>query len=286
MLPDFGSYIATTYTVAIVQRLYGALFFIKGGAYTNWTLLYLAEYNNITPLYPAISNLSATFSADFVRVPENLIIPQPIASDSFNRANGVLGTTDGAGTTDGTGTARAAETGGAGLAWTVQSGVWAISGNKAVATTAGIATLPSLATPDVIMDCKLTTPAAGTTKAGIMLRYTDADNWWYLALAPGTAGNDLFLMKRAVGVTTTEAAADVDWAAATTYFLRVIVAGAQWNVYSGTTEPDTLRLSLVDAFNQAVPVFGIRDEGNSNVQFDSVSIWERNPYSCLDRYAP
>jgi hypothetical protein len=73
-----------------------------------------ANYGNDTNVQP-----------DYIRVPANLWVPAPLASDSFNRANGSLN----ASVTDG---AAVEEAGGAGQTWTATN--WTIAGNVALNT--------------------------------------------------------------------------------------------------------------------------------------------------------
>jgi len=99
----------TTYQVVIITRAIGAFFFIKGGAFTNWTFLYADIGNATANILPTIQGITAgtsVFTADNIRVPARLFIPAPLASDGFSLA----GQTDGAG--------HAEANGGAGLAWT------------------------------------------------------------------------------------------------------------------------------------------------------------------------
>lgn len=152
---------------AVILRAAGALYFVKfPSLFANWTLLYVDNLSSATPMYPAIGARAgnSVFIADQIHVPLELITIAPVASDAFTRSNGVIGTTGGGG---------AAEAGGAGLDWVAQSGVWTIATNKAVATTAGIATVPC-GTPDIMAEV-VATRSAGTS--GLCLRYTDADNY-------------------------------------------------------------------------------------------------------------
>jgi hypothetical protein len=106
-----GNYTATQYCLAIVMRSAGMFYFIKGGSFTNWTLLYLSIPGTaLLAKYPSINNYSATFTSDFIRVPFQLWLPIPLASDSFNRENGTIGVTDGRGHSE--------ANGGGGLVWT------------------------------------------------------------------------------------------------------------------------------------------------------------------------
>jgi len=163
-----GVYTATTYQVAVVLRGTGAHFFIKGGAFANWSLLYSSIYNNTASLSPAITNHSHAPLFDYVRVPAQTWWPTPIASDSFNRGNGVLGNTDGL---------AVEEIGGSGLPWTDNVGTWAILGNKVAASAlvggVAIATVESGKTDGLVTGTL--TRSAGTL--GIVLRYVDSDNF-------------------------------------------------------------------------------------------------------------
>lgn len=132
--PIVGSFAtATDYKVAMVQRGTGIFYFIKGGVFTSWTLLWVSVLNNTATLYPSVNNYDMVFTADFTRTPSQLWLPVPLLSDSFNRANGALGNTDGAG--------HAEANGGGGLTWQFVSGIWTIATNKAVGSPVAGATL-------------------------------------------------------------------------------------------------------------------------------------------------
>lgn len=123
-----GTYLASTlYTLVIILRSNGTFYFIKGGSYTNWTMLWNYDAGNTTPIFPRIytGNTVTTSTIDNVRIPPTLWYPLPTASDSFNRSNGALGSTDGA---------AIAELGGSGLTWVFNSGIWTIASNAAINT--------------------------------------------------------------------------------------------------------------------------------------------------------
>ncbi|MCZ7539703.1 MAG: hypothetical protein M5U29_07320 [Anaerolineae bacterium] len=69
---------ATDYQFALVLRSVGALWFIKGGAYTNWTLWWVDALDTSTPVYPALSNGSAQGTQDYLRVRQ---LPAPFDTD-------------------------------------------------------------------------------------------------------------------------------------------------------------------------------------------------------------
>lgn len=189
-----GNYLgATPYNIALVLRAAGCFFLVQGGAYTDWELLYVSKNRTDATVYPSVQVAAPalTITYDTIRVPTDLISITPLASDSFNRANGDLGNTDGAG---------AGELGGSGLAWTSQLGTWAIATNKAASSALDGGTSKSIATvdpagDDYMVECALTRSAGNV---GIVLRYTDASNYIY-AYHDGT---NAYLNKVVAGVDT------------------------------------------------------------------------------------
>jgi hypothetical protein len=87
----------TLYRWAVVLRSLGAYFFIKGGAFTEWTLLWLDE-------------------------PVPTWLPKCLAYDSFTRSDGALGSSEASGP-DGQAVAE--------RAWTFDSGIWTVDTHQA-----------------------------------------------------------------------------------------------------------------------------------------------------------
>jgi hypothetical protein len=263
----FGPYTDTSeYILSMALRAVGCFQFVQGGTeYPNFELMWDEDTQNTATLYAANSNYNGFgTNLDYIRVPNALWTPVPLASDSFNRA--ALGSTDGAG--------HAEANGGGGLAWNAVSGTPAIATNKLTFTAAGVTTLPALSTADVLLNCKVTLPASGVTPGGILLRYSDADNYWYVKITPGTAGNDFELIERNAGVETQRSAADVDWVAGQTYTIRVAVVGNnRWRIYADKSLKITY--TTENSFNQTAKVVGLKDEGNSNFVFDSLIVWAK-----------
>lgn len=183
------------YYLTLVLRAAGCHYFILGGPeYPKNTLIWTHTSNTLAG-YPQISGKDAVFTCGYIRIPQALWMPCPIASDSFNRANGAIGQTDGAGHAEAAGLGA----GGAGLVWTNQQGTIAITSNKAqasaLASGVGIATVDT-GQADVNLD--LTVAWTGGV-SGVVLRYVDADNYIYA----GFDGTNWNLVKRVAGTETT-----------------------------------------------------------------------------------
>lgn len=151
------------------MRATGIHWFIRGGTFTNWTMLYPSVTGGTGAGVPVIGTGSTTavYAADFMRVPLSLVLFAPIASDAFTRANGALGNTGGGGSE---------ESGGSGLAWTAQAGTWGVATNKAACsalTGAGFATA-NASSVNVMIEAVVTRSAGN---AGLVARYADANNY-------------------------------------------------------------------------------------------------------------
>lgn len=84
------------YSVCSILRATGAFVLIKGGSFTNWTLVWIEPTINTTPMFPGIraTSTTAVFTADNIRVPVPVYIPSPLAYDTFTRADGAIGSTE------------------------------------------------------------------------------------------------------------------------------------------------------------------------------------------------
>lgn len=91
--------IGTQYELCCIVRNSGAYYFIKGGVFTNWTLLYASSINSSNPLYPSLMTRTVpnSFTADNIRIPIAPVLPTPVAYDTFTRSNGSIGNTEATG---------------------------------------------------------------------------------------------------------------------------------------------------------------------------------------------
>lgn len=123
--PAIGTFsAATAYTLAIILKSTGVYYFIKGGAYTYWTLLFQSMILTTATVYAGIANYNSAFTSDFLRVPLALYLPPVDTYDDFDRSNGAIGSTLAAGP-DGQACSPRTYLGGA---------TWQIATNKAVCT--------------------------------------------------------------------------------------------------------------------------------------------------------
>jgi hypothetical protein len=72
-----------------LSYLYGAAWYVKGGSFSTWTLLWRTELNNTATLYAALSNFDAAGTLQNFRVVSGLsAVLQPAALSTFTAANG------------------------------------------------------------------------------------------------------------------------------------------------------------------------------------------------------
>lgn len=161
----------TPYYLAIVISLSAFYSFIKGGVFSNWTLVNTTGLSAVSP-YPAlrISSASRRITVDFLRVPLQTWLPTPLAYDTFTRANGAIGSTEAVGPDSQQVSAKA---------WTSNLGTTqiasnklstsALSGGKAIATIEGD-NAEVLASIDLVR---------GSATGGLTFNYADASNYCY-----------------------------------------------------------------------------------------------------------
>lgn len=248
-----------TYQVDVVLRATGCFLFIQGGAFTYREMVWVGVLDTTAILYLTASFHDKAGIINYVRVPQTLWLPVPLASDGFATAFGI---TNGLGHPEGV--AGGLGAGGAGVAWTQEAETWSVSGGKAVSTmvgAVGIATV-DVGNPNVNLQVACTR-VGGVT--GAVLRYVDADNFIY-AYHDGT---NAVLAKMVAGTPTTIATAAV---AIGTGTMRVNISGTSawlyWvNTYIGTG-------TIADAGLQTSGKHGLYNTNASN-SFDNFVAWAR-----------
>lgn len=263
----------TTYKLAVCLRSSGAYYLIKGGAFTNWTLVgFTAAGSNAAPQVGfSATNAGAGISLNYVRVPSALWLPSPLASDGFS----IWGTTDGYGHAEGvTGGIGA---GGLGRLWTANVGTWGVSSEAAAASaltgSIAIATVDT-GKADGMVTAKVTRSAGN---AGIVARYADASNYVY-AIHNGTNAQ---LIKRVATVETTLVNAAATYSAGAE--LRVGVESTKFRLYYNNVFIGTEQ-TIADAGLASGTKQGLYTSNTGNT-FDNFVVYARgtsNEFAALD----
>ena len=91
-----GAYTAGIYYVAGVMRGSGFYWYIKGGTFTNWTLLYITALGTASgiPAFGVDNTTVSTFTSDNIRIPTATWLPTPLAYDTFTRGDGAIGNSE------------------------------------------------------------------------------------------------------------------------------------------------------------------------------------------------
>ena len=277
-----GDFVAATdYQVLFVLRETGAHFLIKGGVYTDWTLLWV-DANGTAAVFAGLSNYNASGTQEYFRVPTELWTPTPLASDSFDRADSIsLGNTDGAG---------AEESGGSGLAWTKSTGgaydldLLVIENNALVSTdpTGGrsaVATMDA-GSSDVLVQTSLTANAW----ASLVLRWQDSSNHWNLEVN----SSNKFTLYEVATSWTQRAQATPTINAGTAYDVVVVLDDETITCYldAGPWPIPSVRISYGSASSHKTnTVHGVwldDANGGNEPKTDNFIVWPRNPTGVPD----
>jgi hypothetical protein len=87
-----GDYTAASHHMAVIMRASGLYWLLKGGNYSDWTIVWISTAGSAAG-YPGIQSIgtAGVFTCDFLRVPFASFLPTPIAYDTFTRDNGAIG---------------------------------------------------------------------------------------------------------------------------------------------------------------------------------------------------
>lgn len=266
--------LSTNYLVAVALRATGAFYFIKNGIYTNWTMLWNSDLANYSTIYAGVMSVgTATVGiCQYVRVPPDLWLPSPVASDGFS----AWGTTNGLAHAEG---ATGIGGGGSGKSWTNQTGTFTASGGVANASALSggiaIATL-DCGKADVVISVKLTW-LAGT--GGLVVRYADANNYVQLR----HTGTNLQLVKVIANVATTVLDAAATYSAGARILL--VAAATKFRCFYNELAVSTEQ-TISDAAVQSPTLVGLRTSDTTNT-FDDFLVYARGvggEYSILDSF--
>ena len=245
------------YTLATILRTSGAFHLIKGGAFSDWTLLWTTTVQASATVYPGVmagSQAGGDMDISFIRVMQ-LASPW---SGTYGIALGF------ATFTDDNDTAIADYVPEVGSAWAATIGTWSIQTNAAQASAVvggvGIATFDAGYT-DVLQTAGVTR-AGGV--AGVVLRYADADNYVY-ATHDGTNAN---LIKRVAGSETSMISTATTYSAGAE--IRVIADGTTFDLFYKDSRRGTAQ-TIADAGLQTGTRAGLytTDVGNTFAAADT-----------------
>lgn len=245
-----GGYEAATYKTAVVCRASGMFYFIKGGAFTNWTMIW-SHLLGSAATTPGINATSTTsiFTVNDLRVPKRLFVPVPLCSDGMSAA-----TTDGLGNAEGNGTA--------GTAYT-NVGTWGVAGGvrscSALSGGLGFSYLAS-SSSNILIEA-VCTRSSGV--AGMVARYVDANNY-LIAYLDGTNAK---LDKVVAGVTTNLISAAVTYGA--NFVLRLMLDGTTAGLFYNQLYVGWTTVPAGDSPNHGLYTT------HTGATFDNFIVWAR-----------
>lgn len=254
--------LSTTYQLCISFRASGAWYFIKGGAFTNWTLLWIDTAAFNSTMYPYIASLGTTtaFVADEIVAPAKRFAPAPLASDGFS----AWGATDGLGHPEGV--VGGLGSGGSGLAWQSAIGAWdALDGLVICNTSGGVAAATiDTGVTDAIVTAKVTRSGG---VAGALVAYVDSNN----LIRAVHNGTNALLVKRVGGSDTNVISAAATYVAGAD--IRVIREGTAYRLFYNNAAVGSVQ-TISDAVFNGVTVQGLYSSDDNN-SFDDFRVYAR-----------
>lgn len=267
----WGGAFDTEYGMVVALRSAGAAYFIKFAS--NWILVWENANSSASPLWPSFGAVTASVGwFDEVRVPSARWLPVPLLSDGFS----VLSTSDGLGHAEGVNGGLGS--GGDGVTWTDDYGIWAVGGSggasllKAATLASGRAIRTAMvSTADVIASVKCT--LAGGTMS-IIVRWASEGDFVQLRLT----STNRQLVKVVSGVATT--VSDTAYTYVAGAELRLICQGSAFRTfYNGAAIGGEFTIS--DAILQSSVEVGLRTDNVDN-QFDDFVVYSRGTDGIYD----
>lgn len=235
---------------------FGSSFFIKGGSFTNWTRVFTYPFEWWTDPRAVFANNTADGIVDDMLVPNadisSVLVPKKLSLF-----------------TDSNGTGLDSYTPDIGGGWTEESGAWEIQGNRAESTSAGIATFDSELS-DLWIEALVYVENDTTTRAGLIFRFSDTDNYVSVEINPGN--NNISLRKTVSGSDSSLASASATFSVGgSPYHIAVMANGAdQFVIYIDGEE--ALEYSTTETHNQNETEVGILDDGTGILSFDNITV--------------
>ena len=256
--PVVGAYTATTYQTAIIYRAAGAFWFIKGGAFTNWTMMYNSLLGTANRTPQVLTQIATSiFTVDNMRVSKQTYIPVPLQSDGMSAA-----TTDGLGNPEGNGAVGNAYDGvGTPAVAAGVRGFSALSGGGL-----GVSVL-ACSSANVNIEVNVTRTAGS---AGIIARRVDANNY-IQCLHNGT---NVIVSQVVAGVSTTLSTTAVAYSAGAT--MKFHIEGETYRAFYNNTAAGTGTVPASTNTNHGIIT------NDLSGSFDNLVIWARSGYEGLN----
>jgi hypothetical protein len=276
--PIVGTYAATTvYDLVIVigghdlngvywdnaqaaaNYLFGASWYIQGGIYATYTLMWRDAQSNTSPLYAAFADFNASGTIEDFRIPDVDLsaVLQPTDKDTFTDPNGTNLT------------AHIPDVGGM---WLIQGGGagWDIQGNRARTFSVLDYATKDTGLSDALAEVVGQLPGGAPNAAlYLVFRYTNTLNHWRAVANAMT--NQIEIHELNAGVDTLRAFAAVVLGVGVDYTIREITDGADmWVFLDGGN-----RITWNSVFNQAATRIGLRTTTNLGSTFDNFGAWPR-----------
>lgn len=269
----FGSIvIGRKYTLYQVYRTSGQFLLLKDHVTGEIALRHVDSVDNTGYLYIGVGmGSNSSFKVYKIYYEQNHFMIGSSVSDTFDRADGILGTTDGL--------AQADINSGSGFEWIEQVGSFNISNSAARAATltngTAIATVEDIA-PDQIILCK-TTQSSG--RVGIIIRYVDANNY-IAAYYDGTNAK----LEKVINGNATQVGVSITSNSKIDVMLKVLIKDTEIMMYYGDYGMSTTGLYTIDdlIFSLATK-FGVYSTSTENTIKNFVAY---NIYGYGDLQAP
>jgi hypothetical protein len=242
-----------------VDYLYGASYFIRGGVFAKYTLLWRTSLDNTATHYAGLAIYNANGTLQNFRVTSGLsAVLQPASLSTMTAANGTL---------------LPAITPEVGGAWTTRSGTFDIQTNRAnISVSTGardVATIEESIADGTFDVVARKTAAVDSGEFGRCLRHTDANNYWMVNA--DLANNQVELVERNAGIENVRASSAVALTHSTDYDVRAIAYGQTIDIFLNGGNKATYGAAVL---NENVTRHGI--VGNEvNQTFDNCASYAR-----------